>query len=305
MGYPSDVAHGCTDVVEEIPVVAPWSFGPIPPGDFRAPSYQESVQIGVDWAVDWLLAHPNRTYLLGGYSQGGECASRIYQETLTGRLTSVRHNYVGGFTFGNPSRQVEHTFYQGPERRGEGIAEYRQTGMGDDWADELDPGDMYAAVPTNLAGEIMRDIYTLCIEMEMHSGAEAFAQTLAANAVEVVENLDGDAYDDVTAQAAAMGADLTGARLIDVSGIVAGLGGRRDARKAKRATPQMGGEDDVLSVKGIAAAVEAAIFALIFFCQGTAPHIEYHIREVFSGQTYVQHAIQHVHHWAGTRVPTQ
>jgi hypothetical protein len=296
-------------VVEEIPVQAPWSFGPIPPGDFRAPSYKESVQIGVDWAVDWLLAHPNRTFLLGGYSQGGECASRIHQETLDGRLQSVRHNYVGGFTFGNPSRQERHTFYAGPERRGEGIAEYRQTGMGDDWADELDQGDMYAAVPTNLAGEIMRDIYTLCVELEMHSGAQEFAQTLAANAMEVVENLDGDAYDDVTQQAASMGADLTGARLVDVSGIVARLRTRDTPKpqgkrgKHSRPTPQMGGEDDVLSVKGIAAAVEAAIMALVFFCQGTRPHIEYHIREVFPGQTYVAHAQQHVRHWAGTRVP--
>ena len=30
----------------------------------------------------------------------------------------------------------------------------------------------------------------------------------------------------------------------------------------------------------------------------TAPHIEYHIRQVFPGQTYVQLAIQHVRHWA-------
>ena len=288
VGFPSDVANGCLDVIEEVPVQAPWSFGPIPPGDFRAPSYKESVDIGVDWAVDWLLAHPNRTFLLGGYSQGGECASRIYQETLAGgRLESVRRNYVGGFTFGNPSRQLEHTFYGGPPRRGEGIAQDRQSGMGDDWADEVEQGDMYGAVPTNLAGEIMRDVYTMCIEMEMHSGAVEFAQTFAVNCMEVVQNLDGDAYDDVEQTAAAMGADLEGAERLDVSGISA----------------RMGGEDDVLSVKGIAAAIEAAIIALVFFCQGTAPHIQYHTREVFPGQTYVQHAQQHVRYWAGTRMP--
>ena len=278
-------------MVEEIPVQAPWSFGPIPPGDFRAPSYAESVQIGVDWAVNWLLMHPTRTFMLGGYSQGGECASRIYQETLTGRLRTVRHNYVGGFTFGNPARQLEHTFYAGPARRGEGIAQDRQTGMGDDWADEVDQGDMYGAVPTNLAGEIMRDIYTLCIEMEMHSGAAEFAETLAYNAMQVVENLDGDAYDDVAETAAMLGFDFTsgGATRLNVSHISARLAGE---------------DDDLLSVKGIAAAIEAAILALIFFCQGTRPHIEYHLREVFPGQTYVQHACQHVRHWAGTRVPT-
>ena len=291
MGYPSDVAHGCADVVEEIPVQAPWSFGPIPPGDFRAPSYAESVQIGVDWAVDWLLAHPTRTFMLGGYSQGGECASRIHRETLAGgRLESVRANFVGGFTFGNPSRQFEHTFYGGPPRKGEGIAQYRQDGLGDDWADEVDQGDMYGAVGKGLAGEIMRDVYQLCIEMEMHSGAAEFAQTFAANCVEVVQNLDGDAYDDVEETAASMGADLSGATIVAGSADIAA---------------RIGGDDVVLSAKGVAAAVTAAVQALIFFCQGTAPHVQYQMREVFPGQTYVQHAMQHVRHWANTRVPTQ
>ena len=53
-----------------------------------------------------------------------------------------------------------------------------------------------------------------------------------------------------------------------------------------------------MTVKGLAAALDAAIRALVFFCQGTAPHIEYHIREVLPGQTYVQLAVQHVRHWA-------
>ena len=292
VGYPSDVAHGCADVCEEIPVQAPWSFGPLGGASgegFHSPSYAESVQIGVDWAVNWLLMHPNRTFLLGGYSQGGECASRIWQETQPGgRLESVAHNFIGGFTFGNPSRHLEHTFHEGPRRRGEGIAQHRMPETGDWWADEVDQGDMYGAVPTNLAGEIMRDVYTLAIEMEMHSGAQEFAQTLAYNAVEVVQNLDGDAYDDVAETAATMGADWTGAQRLNIEPI---------------ATRVRGDGEDILSVKGIAAAVEAAILALIFFCQGTRPHIEYHVREVFPGQTYLQHCIQHVHYWAGTRVP--
>ena len=80
VGYPSDVARACADVGDEIPVQAPWSFGPIPPGDFRAPSYAESVEIGVDWAVEWIMAHEDRPVVLGGYSQGGESASRIRME---------------------------------------------------------------------------------------------------------------------------------------------------------------------------------------------------------------------------------
>ena len=295
VGYPSDVANGCQDVCEEIPVEAPWSFGPLGGASgegFHSPSYVESVQIAVDNAVNWLLEHSTRTFLLGGYSQGGEAASRVKKELEPGgRLESVAKNYVGGFTFGNPSRHLEHTFYAGPTRKGEGIAEYRMPDTGDDWADEVEPGDMYGAVPTNLAGEIMRDVYTMCVEMEMHSGAQEFAQTLAANAMEVVQNLDGDAYDDLEETAATMGfprGALPATQRLDVSAISDRLGG-----------------DGTLSVKGIAAAIEAAILAITFFAQGTAPHINYHVREVFPGQTYTQHAIQHVHHWAGTRVPQQ
>lgn len=293
------MANGCLDVCEEIPVQAPWSFGPLGgAGDegFHSPSYKESVDIGVDWAVEWLLARPNRTFLLGGYSQGGECASRIYEETITGRLQGLRHNYVGGYTFGNPSRELEHTFYGGPRRRGVGIAEFRQFSMQDDWADEVDQGDMYGAVPKGLSGEIMRDVYTLCTEMEMHSGAAAFAQTLAYNCVEILQNLDGDAYDDVVETAFDMGADFTGAVRLDTRGI---------EDRILRLGDRPGLPDDAITAKGVAAAVTAAIIALIFFCQGTRPHIEYHIREVFPGQTYLQHAIQHVRYWAGTRQPTE
>jgi hypothetical protein len=56
----------------------------------------------------------------------------------------------------------------------------------------------------------------------------------------------------------------------------------------------------VLSVKGIVWAIAAAVDALIFFCSPpfpTAPHCEYHVREVWPGMTYVGLAIQHVHDW--------
>ena len=264
-------------------------MGPITGGgQFKAASYQESIQIGVDWAVDWLLAHPTRTFMLAGYSQGGECASRIHQETLPGgRLESVAHNFVAGYTFGNPSRQAGHTFYQGPPRPDEGIAEYRQADVGDWWADECDDGDMYSGVPLTLTGEIMRDVYTMITEMQMHEGFREFARDFAYNCIELLGNLDGEAGEAANAQAAKFGADFSGARRIDLSGFF----------------ERFGGEDRFLSVKGIAAAVQAAVIGITFFAQGTAPHIEYHIREVFPGQTYVAHAIQHVHHWAAQRVP--
>ena len=165
-------------------------MGPITGGGqgMEAASYAESIQIGVNWAVDWLLARPHRTFLLGGYSQGGECASRIWQELQPGgRLESVRQNYVAGYTFGNPSRLDDHVFYAGPVRNGEGIAEYRMpVGLGDDWADEIDQGDMYGAVPNRLTGEIMRDVYTMVTEMQLHDGFIEFARDFAYNCVEHV-----------------------------------------------------------------------------------------------------------------------
>jgi hypothetical protein len=308
-GYPSDVAHACLDVIEEVPVQAPWSMGPITGGGqgMTAASYQESIQIGIDWACGWLLEHPNRTFLLGGYSQGGECASRIYQETLSGgRIAHLRKNYVGGFTFGNPSRWLEHTFYGGPPRNGEGIAEYRMSDLGDDWADEVDQGDMYGAVPANLTGEIMRDVYTMITEMQLHDGFLAFAQCFAANCVELLRNLDGDAYNTVVADAEVQGVDLAGAQLIDFDEFTSRFGDRLDGSLRGRVGDWLDNRPDRgVTAKGIAAAIAAAIRAITFFAQGTRPHIEYQMREVFPGQTYLQHAIQHVHHWAGTRAPTQ
>jgi hypothetical protein len=276
-------------------VVAPWSMGPITGAGqgMTAASYQESIQIGIDWAVAWLLAHPHRTFMLGGYSQGGECASRIYQETLPGGLLeSVADNFVGGYTFGNPSRHLNHAFFECPPRNGEGIAQYRLPEVVDWWADYVDPGDMYGAVPDNLTGEIMRDVYTMITEMQLHDGFLAFAQCFAANCVELLGNLDGDAYNTAVSEADAQGVDLQGARLID-------------GARLQELGDRIGGGGGKVSVKGVAAAVAAAIRAITFFAQGTAPHIQYHMREVFPGQTYLQHAIGHVHYFAGTRAPTQ
>jgi hypothetical protein len=283
-GYPSDVAQACADVVEEIPVQAPWSFGPIPPYDdqgARAPSYQESVGIACDWAVDWILSNPDRPIMLGGYSQGGEAASRVRAEfDPGGRLAGLRHNFVAGYCFGNPSRHLEHTFHGGPPTDGEGIAQFRLPPIGPEWCELVDTYDLYAGVPATLTGEIMRDVYTLCTQLQLHD-MRAFARDLAANCIAVVQNLDGDAYDDLIGGSARHGVDLTGASLFPPEDFALI-------------------DDKILSVKGIAAAIQAAILGIQFLCwqPPTAPHIEYHLREVFPGQTYLQLGVQHVRDWA-------
>jgi hypothetical protein len=101
-GYPSDVVNAANpDLVFEVPVQSPWSFGPIPPSPPLAPSYAESVQIAVNNATDWINTHPHQTFALGGYSQGAEAASRVLASIMTGPLQSARPNLIGGYTFGN------------------------------------------------------------------------------------------------------------------------------------------------------------------------------------------------------------
>jgi hypothetical protein len=276
VGFPSDVAQACADVADEVPVQAPWSFG-------KPVSYAESVRIGVDWAVDWTLTHADRPVILGGYSQGGEAAARVRMEFEPGgRLAQLHPNYVAGYVFGNPSRHLEKTFHGGPPTDGEGIAQFRLPLLGDEWCELVDTYDMYAGVPATLTGEIMRDVYTLCTELELGGG---FEETFVANCLALLGNLDGDAYDDVKRGMYRHGIDIEEAQLLPEAVI----------------NPLT---DRLISVKGIAAAIQACVLGIQFICwqPPTAPHIEYGIREVFPGQTYVQLAIQHVHHWAAVRV---
>lgn len=264
---------------------APWSFGPIPPGQITAPSYQESVHMAVDWAVDWTLANPDRRIITGGYSQGGEAASRYRMEFEGGRLTQLRSKFLGGICFGNPSRHLEHTFYLGPLTDGEGIAQFRLPQMGFEWCELVDTYDMYGGVPPTLTGEIMRDVYTCCTELQLHDFGQ-FAIDLAGNCLEVIQNLDGDAYDDMLRGVERHNIDLSQATIFPMEKLIMPLG-------------------DKLSVKGIAAAIQAAVLGIQFICwqPPTAPHIEYHIREALPGMTYVALGIQHVRDHSSHGVP--
>jgi hypothetical protein len=242
------------------------------------------VAISVDWAVNWTLANPDRPVVIGGYSQGGEAGSRFRMEfERDGRLAHLRRNFVCGYAFGNPSRHDQHTYYDGPHTPFDGIAQFRLPRMDWEWCELIDPGDLYGTSARGLTGEIERDVYTLCTEMELHSGVAAFTETLVANLTEVVKNLDGDAYDDLQRGIARHGVDLSAATILPPERI--NLLSER-----------------LLSVRGIACAVAAAIDALIFFCTAppTACHIEYSVREAWPGMTYVDLGIQHVHDWIRT-----
>jgi hypothetical protein len=277
------VARACSGIAEEIPVQSPNSFGPIPPlttpDGLRAPSYQESVAIAVDWAVDWVQHYPDRPVVAGGYSQGAEAASRFRMEFEPGgRLAHLRANFRCGYVFGNPSRHNEATYYGGPGTPFEGIAQFRTPWLGWDWCELIDPGDLYGTSARGLTGEIERDVYALCTEMELHSGVVEFTETFIANCLEVLHNLDGDAYDDVRRGLARHRVELPAVPVLP----------------PERLQPLT---DKLLSVHGVAAAIAACVDGLIFFCSPpypTADHCEYGVREVWPGQTYVGLAVQHV-----------
>lgn len=70
-----------------------------------------SIQLGVDWVVNQVLATPPGTaFAVGGYSQGACVASGVVNECRQGRLSSRAADLRACVTFGNPMREVNHTW---------------------------------------------------------------------------------------------------------------------------------------------------------------------------------------------------
>lgn len=179
-GYPSDVVNAANpDFVFEVPVQAPWTFGPIPPGAPLSPSYAQSVEIAVTNATAWINAHPQQTFVLGGYSQGAEAASRVLAEIMTGSLQWARPNLIGGYTFGNPWRLAGHTFPGGTDPGGRGIASINLTAAQipkdangvDTWWDFANPGDLYTTTPNDVAGADITAVYKAAIQVAISINA--------------------------------------------------------------------------------------------------------------------------------------
>lgn len=87
-----------------------WQFERVPyPAQllFMGPS----IEIGVDWVINRILATPVGTpFALGGYSQGAAVMSRVYNECRQGRLADRRADLRAVVTFGNPMREANHTW---------------------------------------------------------------------------------------------------------------------------------------------------------------------------------------------------
>jgi PE-PPE domain len=177
-GYPSDVVNAADPgLVFEVAVQAPWTFGPIPPDAPTAPSYAESVQIGVNFATAWINANPKQTFAIGGYSQGAEAASRVLAAIMTGSLQSARPNLIGGYTFGNPWRLTGHTFPGGTDPGGRGIANINLTAAQipkdangvDTWWDFANPGDLYTTTPNDEAGADITAVYKAAVQLGINT----------------------------------------------------------------------------------------------------------------------------------------
>ncbi|MDY0113715.1 MAG: PE-PPE domain-containing protein [Corynebacterium sp.] len=274
--YPSDVVNGLAqyinpDLCEEVVCPYPASFGPIG-GNSSGDSYQQSVDAGVAWIAQWIVANPLRTFALIGYSQGAEVASRVAM-ALMGQLdigvdlTPYAANWIGGITFGNPCRMVN-SIAPGVANPGSyrGISSINMVSLptinGEIvWADYAhskangDAGlDMYACVPVGQVGTIMTDVYTTATAMQLNDPA-AFMQAMVTDLMRLVED-SGIIKGFAGGILGLLGMGVTALEAFLI-GLVTGPQG---------------------NATGVAADVQAALAGLAFLTApggATAPHISY------------------------------
>ncbi|MEC4838799.1 PE-PPE domain-containing protein [Mycobacteroides chelonae] len=131
----------------------PARFGPIaqngepPLSQLGSPSYEDSVNMGVDEVIRLINLKPG-TFAVLGYSQGGAVAARIGRELLSGRLQHRKNDCLWLHTFASPHRaqgsSVETNLpYIGIT--GEQIGGFRRNGVPErmDWFDYGLPQDVY------------------------------------------------------------------------------------------------------------------------------------------------------------------
>lgn len=157
-GFQADTARALTDAYTWQPCAYPASFGFINPPFPGAPSYVQSVELGVDEGVRLVNLNPGH-FALSGYSQGGGVVGRLCQELAPGgRLAHRRADLLGVATFGDPARQPsDRTVGDG---KGTGIS--RLVIPGADAMNRLTAavkGDMYATIPAGQAGDQMHAAY--------------------------------------------------------------------------------------------------------------------------------------------------
>lgn len=155
-GFQADTARALADTYTWQPCAYPASFGFINPPFPGAPSYVQSVELGVDEGVRLINLNPGR-FALGGYSQGAGVVGRLCQELAPGgRLAHRRGDYLTSATFGDPARQAsDRTVGTG---KGTGISRLVIPPDLDRWTAAM-AGDMYCTIPDGQAGDQMHAAY--------------------------------------------------------------------------------------------------------------------------------------------------
>ncbi|MEI8229151.1 MAG: hypothetical protein WCH77_12950 [Planctomycetota bacterium] len=284
LDYTSRVA--AASPVTEIPVPYAASMGPLPVGsanDLQAPSGSQSRDAAVEWAARWIES-TTKTFMLCGYSQGADAASRVRAMLEPGqRLERHRDRYVCGVMFGNPTRRFGHTFYMGAVPDGEGIADWHipESACTWDWLELVQPGDLYANVPLGDVGDVCRQAYRLIMNLQF-TDPGALASAFLQNLMSLLDEA---------------GVDPQGLQAPDriINGFIGGF--------LASLAPQLGPLVNTNTNREAAAAAQAAMIGLRFATTNppTAPHITYEWAEALPGMTYLQLAIQHVAHWSKTK----
>lgn len=281
--YTSRVAAAAANLVTEVPVPYAASMGPLPVGaaqNLGAPSGEASRDAAVEWAARWIES-TTATFILGGYSQGADAASRVRAMLEPGgRLERHRDRYVCGYMFGNPARAFGHTFYLGAVPGGQGIADWHlpRSACTWDWLECVNPDDLYANTPLGDVGEVCAQAYRLIMGLQF-TDLGALAQAFLANLLRLLDEAGVDAEGIKTPEKI-------------VGGFIGGLIGGLAPQLAPLLTAGQNPES--------AAAAQAAVLGLRFAASNppTAPHITYEFAPAIPGMSYLSLAIQHVSDWS-------
>ena len=183
--YPANVVNGLNEFVNdrlvyEVQIPYPASFGPVG-GTINTPSYQQSVNMLVENVGNWITDNgAHQTFALAGYSQSAEGMSRIAIELMDGSLQPYADNWIGGYTFGNPSHGAGFhapTIANPGDYRGISPTRIPRLPTIDGriiWADYIhspangDAGlDMYPCVPNNRVGDLMEEVYKIATNFQL------------------------------------------------------------------------------------------------------------------------------------------
>ncbi|MGU3498029.1 hypothetical protein [Mycobacterium sp. C31M] len=287
-GYSSWVVQNADpELVFEVPVQAPWSFGPVDSPDPMAPSYRQSVATGKQWAIDWINLHTDQTFGLGAYSQGAQCAGEVYQELLPGgQLAHRSDDFIGGFSFGDPMRPAGTTSAGAADPGGAGISPDRIENPDPRWcylangpANGAVGIDLYTATPLNGAGRIIRTFYSMGVEIGLAPTPVPMVEAIARGVVQLLVELGGPL------------AGLGGLAALGPSALLAG-------QLLSSATIPALPKADTQGLN-VFDAIEAAVLALQFVAAGTGPHISYDTTDAVPGVNHVAHAVGHVNAVSG------